>query len=115
MSTTIILGSVIGILLIVIIFLIVSGGKDDDESDIPEHIPPNQDMNSTFAPNTVMNQTAPLEKGKKKKKNKVPVEDNEAVMGQAGKDETFLPQTSTTPNEEDPNEDDALTGAQPKN
>ncbi len=117
MSSTMILAIVIGILLVIIIVLLLTGNRSNDrEQDV--YIPPsNEDkFNTTFTPNTAINQTAPLEKGRKKDK-KPAAFVNEAQLSTAGKDETFLPQTASTPNEQAPSQDDepeALTEMQSK-
>jgi hypothetical protein len=112
---TFILAAVIGILIIIIVALMFSSGRNDNaESDLP-HPPAQQDLNTTLTPNTVINQTAPLEKGRKKRRTNLPPDANESAMAQAGKDETFLPQTTTTANDHQDMGDDALTGSQSKN
>ena len=118
MSSTMILAIVIGVLLVIIIVLLLTGNRNSDrEQDV--HVPPSNDdkFNTSFTPNTAINQTAPLEKGRKKAK-KPATFVNEEQLSAAGKDETFLPQTATTPNVHIPSQDDeppeALTEVQSK-
>lgn len=107
MSTTVILGIVIVVLLVIIIMLLLSGsGNSNANKELPP--PAEQQFNTTFTPNTALNQTAPLVKGKKKDKPAPFI--NEEQLAEAGKDETFLPQTTSNANLETEDEDgDALT------
>ena len=107
MSTTVILGIVIVVLLVIIIMLLLSSsGNSSSNKELPP--PAEQQFNTTFSPNTALNQTAPLVKGKKKDKPAPFI--NEEQLAEAGKDETFLPQTTSNANLETEDEDgDALT------
>ena len=108
MSTTVILGIVIVVLLVIIIMLLLSssGNSSKHKEELPP--PAEQQFNTTFTPNTALNQTAPLVKGKKKDKPAPFI--NEEQLAEAGKDETFLPQTTSNANLETEDEDgDALT------
>lgn len=113
MSVTVILAIIILVLIVIIVVLMMSGDRSDNaESDLPP--PAEQDLNTTFTPKTVISQTAPLEKGRKRKKDAMPLASNEQDVAQAGKDETFLPQTTATPSDRQDPDDNALTGAQKK-
>ena len=109
MDPTIVLGVIIAVLIVIIIMLLISGGKSGENTG--EHQAQNvnsgEKFNTTFTPNSAPNQTAPLVKGKKKQK---PIL-NEEQLATAGKDETFLPQTTSSAQDTNPidDDDDALT------
>ncbi|NRA39216.1 MAG: hypothetical protein HRU15_13810 [Planctomycetes bacterium] len=109
------------VVLLLVIAWAFSRGENEREKnkaaeDIAEKTQQDQKFDTTFTPNSAANVTAPLVKGGKKDKQPFMPSQNVEQLSQAGKDETFLPQTATTAKDDDfdVDDDEALTEQQKK-
>lgn len=85
-----------------------------EKDQAAENMQQSQKFDTTFTPNSATSVTAPLVKGGNKGKQPFMPTENEAQLSEANKDETFLPQSTNIPQENQDYDGDALTEQQTK-